>query len=208
LRSGKVKKIDDIKFSPRFRALDSLCKIYGVGPSTARDWLAKGFENPDEVWEAFERGEVSLTKSQEMGLRFREEFDKPMTRADAEEIAQLVRKAMNAVDPQIQMELCGSYRREKEENGDLDVIFTHPDPEMIPGLMGKVVESLRKLGNVAGVFLYKNCSKSLGSRSSQLVCETLESIDTLKRMVARRRKEGLRCFSSFVHCCCKPIAFI
>jgi DNA polymerase/3'-5' exonuclease PolX len=67
-----------------------------------------------------------------MGLRFRETFEKPMTRADAEEVAALVRRAMDAVDPQIQMELCGSYRRGKEGSGDFDIVLTHPDPDKIP----------------------------------------------------------------------------
>lgn len=87
-----------------------------------------------------------------------------MNREDAEEVYGIVRQAMDSVDPSIESTECGSFRRGKNEAGDLDVVFTHPDPSKVKGLLRKVVEELEQTGHAVDVLMFgDNTSKDRSS---------------------------------------------
>eukprot|EP00479_Gromia_sphaerica_P010018 TRINITY_DN4447_c0_g1_i2.p1 TRINITY_DN4447_c0_g1~~TRINITY_DN4447_c0_g1_i2.p1 ORF type:complete len:287 (-),score=72.21 TRINITY_DN4447_c0_g1_i2:141-1001(-) len=62
-----------------------------------------------------------------IGLKRIKEFEIRIPRAEIEEIESAVKKVAKEVDPKLQLETCGSYRRGATSCGDIDILITHPD---------------------------------------------------------------------------------
>lgn len=60
-------------------------------------------------------------------FRYFEDFKKKIPRNEIEDIEKLIRTQLKEVDRLIQLTICGSYRRGKQESGDIDCLITHPN---------------------------------------------------------------------------------
>lgn len=60
-------------------------------------------------------------------FRYFDDFEKKIPRAEIVEIEKILKKAIKELNSAYLITICGSYRRGKEESGDIDVLVTHPD---------------------------------------------------------------------------------
>jgi len=81
-----------------------------------------------------------------LALLRREDFAKPIPRAEVEAIAKVVEEHLEALEPGTQYTICGGYRRGKLMCGDVDIIVTHPDRQKYQGLCARLVKRLQKSG--------------------------------------------------------------
>ena len=141
-KEGRLEQADRIKRDPRFLAMKEFTKIWGVGQ-----------------WSFISRGKAELTLRLLVGgVKAREFYDKDgyrtlrdvredgkfpnyfpylrdvetsMTRHDVESVAAFVKvqAIKSAKGDEIQMEICGGYRRGATEMTDVDLLFTFPNNE-------------------------------------------------------------------------------
>ncbi|KAJ5919431.1 hypothetical protein N7466_010374 [Penicillium verhagenii] len=143
---GNVAAADALENDPALRVLDTFNKIWGVGAKTARDfYYHRGWRDLDDI---VEHGWSSLSRVQQIGVKFFEEFQEGVSRAESESIAAIIRRHANEVRPEadggVNLILVGGYRRGKERSGDVDVILTHRENEITRGLIIDIVASLEK----------------------------------------------------------------
>ncbi|KAK1240645.1 hypothetical protein MKX07_004673 [Trichoderma sp. CBMAI-0711] len=123
-------------------------EIWGVGDVTARQFYNKGWRDLDDI---VEYGWNSLSRVQQIGVKFYDEFQLRIPRQETEAISSVILSHAHRVDPGFQMVVVGSYRRGKPTSGDVDVIVSHPDEAQTLGIIEKLVSSLEKSGFITHI---------------------------------------------------------
>lgn len=106
--------------------LERLQTITGVGPKRAADLLDKHGMNLDKLLNG--EGDEYLTHHQRMGVKYYHDLNERIPRA---EITQMKKKMEKYLTDGYKIMICGSYRREVETSGDMDVLVYHPQAEDI-----------------------------------------------------------------------------
>ncbi|KAJ6131272.1 hypothetical protein N7523_001732 [Penicillium sp. IBT 18751x] len=142
--NGNVAAADALDTDPMLRVLNIFDKIWGVGAKTAREFYQRGWRDLDDI---VEYGWDSLSRVQQIGVKFFDEFEAGVSRLESETIAAVVKKHAQRVRPDagnIDCVIVGGYRRGKEICGDVDIILTHRDDSVTRNLIVDVVSSLEK----------------------------------------------------------------
>ncbi|MCJ1277239.1 hypothetical protein MMC21_005049 [Puttea exsequens] len=143
--SGQLQAVKDLEADCALRVLREFYDIWGVGAKTAREfYYDKGWRDLDDI---VEHGWTLLTRSQQIGLKYYDEFQLKIPRVEVETItAVITRHAKLVTDTSIETIIVGGYRRGKPESGDVDVILSHQNEDMTCNLVERVVKSLEKEG--------------------------------------------------------------
>lgn len=141
---GNVAAADALETDPVLRVLNAFYQIWGVGAKTAREfYYRRGWRDLDDI---VEHGWNSLSRVQQIGVKFYEEFQAGVPRAESDSIADIVRRHANRVRPgadnNVECIIVGGYRRGKVLSGDVDLILTHRHDEVTRNLVVDVVASL------------------------------------------------------------------
>lgn len=142
---GHIQAVADLEADPTLKVLREFYEIWGVGAVTAREfYYDKKWRDLDDI---LEHGWKSLSRVQQIGLKYLDEFKLKISRTEVEAIAAVITKHAKIVtDNGIETIIVGGYRRGKAESGDVDVILSHRDPKMTLNLADEVVKSLEKEG--------------------------------------------------------------
>lgn len=89
-----------------------------------------------------EYGWNSLSRVQQIGVKYYDEFQDGIPRAEVESIGSLVLEYCNRIRKGYQIVIVGGYRRGKEKNGDVDIVVSHPDQDATNNVVEKIVMSL------------------------------------------------------------------
>lgn len=116
-----------------------------------------GYRTIKQVRDDLESGVLQqkcpLNRNQQIGLRYYEDFLDRFPRAEVEEIAAIVKKAVRERYPDAEVDIMGSYRRGKSTCGDVDLLITSPDPQyarVTPwGALGELVSRLKRRGHIS-----------------------------------------------------------
>jgi DNA polymerase (family 10) len=118
----------------------AMLRVPGLGPSkAARLHKELGIQSLDQLRAACEAGQVQHlkgfgAKTEQMilkGLSIAETAARRLLWADADQLAQELRRQLSAAPGVEQFELAGSYRRGKDTVGDLDVLVVAADPAAV-----------------------------------------------------------------------------
>lgn len=140
---GKIQAVEDLRKSPDLKVLKEFYDIWGVGSTTARQFYHnRGWKELDDV---IEYGWKDLSRVQQIGVKFYDEFQDLIPRAEVESIGEVIRQhAVKVRDKGIQVMLVGGYRRGKDACGDVDIVVSHPDESKTANLVEDVVKSLEE----------------------------------------------------------------
>lgn len=121
-------------------AINLLTRVSGIGPAKAKELLAAGIKTLDDL----KKHEEKLNHHQKIGLkyvynreqidfcyniiifRYFEDFEKRIPRKEIEQIEKIMKDIIAELNEEYIIIICGSYRREKEDSGDIDVLLTYP----------------------------------------------------------------------------------
>ncbi|KAL9622898.1 MAG: hypothetical protein Q9160_002824 [Pyrenula sp. 1 TL-2023] len=146
--------VRELDADPNLHILRLFFGIWGIGAETARKlYFERGFKDLDDI---IEFGWHDLTRVQQIGLKYYEEFEQGIDRQEVEEIARLTRHHarkcrglpddVNDTHEDIEAVIVGGYRRGKDKCGDVDVVLSHRDEEVTENLIGDVISSLEEEG--------------------------------------------------------------
>ena len=139
VQTGHLRRLDHV--DPRQEALNLFVGVWGAGPTTAETWVSQGLKTLEDL-----KRHGKLTRQQEIGLKYYDEFLERMPREEAGKIEEVVKKAALDVNPGLEAFACGSYRRGKPTCGDVDVIVSHPDGKSHEGVMTTLLQCLKSSG--------------------------------------------------------------
>ncbi|KAG9335714.1 hypothetical protein JZ751_004228 [Albula glossodonta] len=150
LATGKLRKLERIRNDDTSSSINLLTRVTGIGPAAARKFVEDGVKSLDDL----KKIEHKLNHHQQIGLKYFEDFEKRIPRAEMEKMEALVLKELKVVDPLYIGTVCGSYRRGKTR------LLLHCNYSK-PRLLHAVVEHLESLGFVTDT-LSKGDSKFMG----------------------------------------------
>lgn len=149
--SGILQAAEVLEKDPVIRIIHQFYKIWGVGPKTAREFYYKRqWRDLDDV---IEHGWNSLSRVQQIGLKFYDEFAAGIPRSEVADIAKTIRRHAHHIRPGcdydgqgIECIVVGGYRRGKEISGDIDLVLSHRDDRVTKNLVLDIVGSLETEG--------------------------------------------------------------
>ena len=154
---GYIEEVRDIESDPKLSTLSIFYDIWGVAGATAREFYTKGWRDLDDV---VEYGWKSLSRVQQIGVKYYDELLLKIPRREVEEIGKTILRQANSIHEGFQMVIVGGYRRGKEECGDVDVVLSHPDEEATDGFSERIVGKLEEAN-------YITHTLALSSRNSE-----------------------------------------
>ncbi|XP_076613428.1 DNA-directed DNA/RNA polymerase mu isoform X2 [Chaetodon auriga] len=142
LENGASSEVESTKQSERYKALKVLTGIFGVGAKTADRWIKEGICDLHQLQDSGQ----TLNRTQRAGLDHYDDLSRPVTKAEADAIGEVVEGAVASVLPGARVTLIGGFRRGKLTGHDVDFLITHPEEGREVGLMPKVVSWLESRG--------------------------------------------------------------
>uniref|UniRef100_A0A3B4X7F3 DNA polymerase n=1 Tax=Seriola lalandi dorsalis TaxID=1841481 RepID=A0A3B4X7F3_SERLL len=171
LQTGKLRKLEKIRNDDTSSSINFLTRVTGIGYV-----LSIQIKNPLNI-------EHKLNHHQQIGLKYFEEFEKRIPRAEMEKMETLILGELKEIDTEYIGTICGSYRRGAASSGDIDILLTHPDytsqTEKQPKLLHAVVNHLESIGFVTDT-LSKGDTKFMG------VCQLQPSDEDEEEYLHRR----------------------
>ncbi|KAG5840271.1 DNA polymerase beta [Anguilla anguilla] len=161
LSTGKLRKLEKIRNDDTSSSINFLTRVTGIGPAAARKFVEDGVKTLEDL----QKIEHKLNHHQQIGLKYFEDFEKRIPRAEMEKMEALIQAELERLDPEYIGTICGSYRRGAESSGDIDILLTHPtftaQSEKQPKLLHAVVEHLESVGFITDT-LSKGDTKYMG----------------------------------------------
>ena len=139
VETGHLRRLDHV--DPKQDAINLFVGVWGAGPTTAEAWVSRGLNTLEDL-----KKHGKLTRQQEIGLKYYDEFLERMPREEAGQIEEVVKNAALEINPGLEAFACGSYRRGKPTCGDVDIIVSHPDGKSHGDVMTKLLDSLKSSG--------------------------------------------------------------
>lgn len=139
--SGELRKLNELTSQEENQAMTLFANIWGAGAQTARAWVMQGFRTLDDL-----RARATLTRNQQIGLKYYDELMDRMPREEAAQIEAVVKEAALSIQPGLVAIACGSYRRDKATCGDVDVLITHPDGRSHANVYHPLLHQLHEIG--------------------------------------------------------------
>ncbi|KAJ5122664.1 hypothetical protein N7526_009601 [Penicillium atrosanguineum] len=134
--TDRLRRLDHTNESPEDRMIQVFLGVYGAGLIQASKWVAQGYRSLDDL-----RDRAPLSKNQRIGVERYHDFAQRVPRKEVEEHGAIVRRAVQAVDKDMQVIITGSYRRGALDSGDIDLLITKPNASLdkIQSLMMNIV---------------------------------------------------------------------
>ncbi|KAI1193607.1 hypothetical protein F5X97DRAFT_313493 [Nemania serpens] len=138
---GSLDDVQDAMLTSKMKVLLLFYDIWGVGAKTAHEFYNRGWRDLDDV---IEYGWSKLTRVQQIGVKYYQELQEKIPRAEVEAIANTILHHANERKKGFQMVIVGGYRRGKTASGDVDVVLSHPDASATEFFISEIVGSLEK----------------------------------------------------------------
>ncbi|KAK4127897.1 Nucleotidyltransferase [Parathielavia appendiculata] len=143
--TGQIREAREDESDPKLAVLMLFYNIWGVGETTARDFYNRGWRDLDDI---VEYGWDTLNRVQQIGVKYYDEFQLKISRAEVESISATILAHANAIHPGFEMVIVGGYRRGKLESGDVDVVLSHRDEAATQDFVGRIVINLERAGYI------------------------------------------------------------
>lgn len=159
--TGTLADIEAAKTKPGMAATELFYQIWGVGGVLARKFQRQGWNDLDDV---VEHGWSDLSRVQQIGVKYYDDFLIPIPRAEVEQIGNTIQRHAQNIDPDFQMTIVGGYRRGKEQSGDVDVVVSHRDESATLNFVNMLLVGLEKSGYITHTLLMSLHNSQRGQR--------------------------------------------
>lgn len=141
----KTGTVDDLPVELESIAIENFSRIPGIGPSgAAKLYKDHNISTIQELRDLYSRNKKVLNEKQAIGLLHYEDLQKRIPRSEMNLWNEILIDTFKMTTQNGTIQLAGSYRREKADSGDIDVLIS--TPEYDPTLMDSYYNNLIKEG--------------------------------------------------------------
>ena len=141
----KTGTVDDLPVELESIAIENFSRIPGIGPSgAAKLYKDHNISTIQELRHLYSRNKKVLNDKQAIGLLHYEDLQKRIPRSEMNLWNEILNDTFKMTTQNGTIQLTGSYRREKADSGDIDVLIS--TPEYDPTLMDSYYNNLIKEG--------------------------------------------------------------
>lgn len=140
LETGKLSELDerydrkkyDEEKKLKLNNIQELLKIIGVGDRLARKLVLElGITTVDGLKEAVSKNKIRVSRQVKLGLKYNNILERNIPRAEISEVEKYLAEKAREIDSNLNILMCGSYRRDLPISGDIDVMIYHPDVKYV-----------------------------------------------------------------------------
>ena len=142
LDEGYSQEVESIRRDPWFQKMVEFTSVFGIGNSTAKQWIKAGYLSVEEAKMKVKSGDWRV----QYGLAFHEELNDPVLRNEADNLKHFIEVEANKILPGISIVLTGGFRRGKSMGHDVDLLFTHPSEGKEIGFLQQLLTALEAKG--------------------------------------------------------------
>lgn len=150
-------------------AIKNLTTITGIGPERAKKlYNEHGICTVRELILAYKAGDVKLTHHIQVGLKYRKDLATRIPYSEMIELEARMHSLLETYDPLLKLQICGSYRRQCPDSGDIDCLVTWPfvnDSDYRNNgvqILSEMVEHLKNAGFIVANLTEKGKTKYMG----------------------------------------------
>ncbi|ANB50692.1 putative DNA polymerase family X protein [Powai lake megavirus] len=130
LETGKLSELKnkyDKKKQEKINSIQELERVIGIGSSTAKKLITKyGITSVKELKKAIKSGEIEVSNAILLGLKYYGIVEGNIPRKEIDQVDKYLQKQAEKINEDLEIMICGSYRRGKATSGDIDVLIYHP----------------------------------------------------------------------------------
>ncbi len=117
LNTGKLTELDD------FQQVKNIHFSYGIGTATKKRLQQQGIQSQAQLKANIDT--AKLTKNQLLGIMYYDDFNKKIPREEVKKFGEHIISVIHNIDSKSKAEIVGSYRRQVDFSGDIDILFTN-----------------------------------------------------------------------------------
>jgi DNA polymerase beta len=131
LETGRLSELKNKygkKKQAKISSIQELEQIIGIGSSNAKKMVTQyNIHSIDELKKAISKGKIKVSKIILLGLKYYGVVQGNIPRKEIVLVEKYLIKEAHKINSELEIMICGSYRRGKPTSGDIDVLIYHPD---------------------------------------------------------------------------------
>lgn len=131
----ETKKLDELKdfkdvSNVEKKALEDLESVVGIGRVAALEFYNMGYKSVQQLKDAIDKEEIEVSEKILLGIKYYGVFEGDIPRSEVLKYNNIMVKLIEKLNKPIKdnnkyvFEICGSYRREKDVSGDIDILIS------------------------------------------------------------------------------------
>lgn len=135
LDKGGLARLKTFSLNERLTTMKSLTEIHGIGNDFAYKLYQQGVKTQSQLIQFSQDHPESFTRTQLISIQLHSDFQIKIPRAEVKEIADSIISTLKTIDNSAKYEICGSYRRQREYCGDVDIVIGTSTGQLLPLLV-------------------------------------------------------------------------
>ena len=129
LETGGLLEVNEADISGKhLEYVDELMQIFGIGRVKAYELYTKhDIKSVTELKQAINNKNIELPENILKGIKYVDKIKTNIPHSEVDEIVSYLITTGIKYDPNIEIRICGSFRRETKTSNDIDIIISHPD---------------------------------------------------------------------------------
>jgi DNA polymerase/3'-5' exonuclease PolX len=146
LENGKLSELGTFTDTKKEKkiAISDLESVVGIGHAHALELYNAGILSVKDLKKKVENGEIEVNEKIELGLKYYGKFEGNIPRKEIDKIYKILEDIIFKLNKDFIFEICGSYRREKETSGDIDVLISKKGDKEEINYLGQIIERLKQ----------------------------------------------------------------
>jgi DNA polymerase/3'-5' exonuclease PolX len=138
LKEGYLLELKDFNdYNNEEEIINELETVVGIGRSKALEFVKNGVKSINDLKNKIENGIIKVNEKVSLGLKYHDKFFGNIPRQEITDMKKLLKYIINKMNNNLDDEnkyifkICGSYRREKLVSGDIDILLTKKNNNLI-----------------------------------------------------------------------------
>jgi DNA polymerase beta len=137
LKTGQLKEVGDFIDTKKDKkqALENLEEVVGIGRAHALELYEKGITSVEVLKEKIKKKEIEVNDKILLGLKYYGKYKMNIPRSEMEMYESIFKNMIKKINKKLNLndkneyiiELCGSFRREKTQSNDIDILISKKD---------------------------------------------------------------------------------
>jgi DNA polymerase/3'-5' exonuclease PolX len=120
------------------KIIEDLETVVGIGHVNALEFFNQGVKSVKDLIKKIDKGKIEVNDKIQLGLKYYGKFQGNIPRKEIDKVNKIFNSIINKINKKLKdkdqyiYEICGSYRREKDTSGDIDILISKKgilDPE-------------------------------------------------------------------------------
>tara|TARA_B100001758_G_scaffold235133_1_gene234933 strand:+ start:728 stop:1648 length:921 start_codon:yes stop_codon:yes gene_type:complete len=132
ITTNKIEKVNEIKNDNKYNLFNILNNIHGFGPVKIKQ-LIDNINSFDDL--LLPENFKLLNKTQQKGVKYFKDLNLRIPYTEGKMHYNIINTYLKIIDPNIEFDMVGSFRRKKDEMGDIDILIKNNNKFILENLV-------------------------------------------------------------------------